>query len=626
MSSTATTSTSSLKKKMNTSKRGLSFTSILTHILVGIGGIYIGLIMGMHTCPEIATTTVAVDGGPETLSVLQQQERRQQQQQQQQQKLEALGADFQTTYTSDDKKKVKFPQKISKYIVDYATVSRNEFNKKIEIGVPMDETSGMPGQEEVLILYTDEKTLPFKKGSREKQKEFGPKESIDTKLALQNCHAVKVILQEPSRPKNGKRQCIAIVPQWESWHIHKFMRLPKDVDNDTRVNVKYPLRYVSRSMNEKGIINKFPSLQRDTLPSYGGLVEYLTNLDRILNELKPILKQALLNSNEGVIKNTNEIEDDVTTITKPVVVSNAMKRSKSIVVMVCNKGQAHLFQNFVCNARSRGLDLSRIIMFATDKYTVNLCHDLNIAVYYDETIFGDMPENAARRYGDKIFSQMMMAKVYCVHLVMSLGYDVLFQDVDVIWHRHPLEYLVTKESKDWDMLFQDDGSRQPRYNPYSPNTGFYFVRNNPLTMYLFSSLLRMGDLISVTKSHQAALSALLAEFASWKGLRVKVWHKGGDNLFPGGVEYHLNKDYMKKFIANEIKPYIFHMSWTANKDNKKLYYEQMGEWYTQEDNSCSGFDCCLPQANITCHFRDKPSKIPCKNSPPIDKGRPSWWK
>lgn len=80
-------------------------------------------------------------------------------------------------------------------------------------------------------------------------------------------------------------------------------------------------------------------------------------------------------------------------------------------------------------------------------------------------------------------------------------------------------------------------------------------------MYLFSSLLRMGDLISVTKSHQATLSALLAEFASWKGLRVKVWHKGGDNLFPGGVEYHLNKDYMKKFIANEIKPYIFHMSW-----------------------------------------------------------------
>jgi len=635
MSSTAITPTSISKKRRKTGKTGLSFTSILTHMLVGIGGIYIGLIMGMHTCSETATatTTVAVDGGtetlPETLLIPKEQERLpvlQERRQQQQQKLEALGGDFQTSYKSDDKKRIKFPQKISKYMVDYATVSRDEFNKKIEIGVPMDDTK--PGEEEVLILYTDEKTLPFKNGSREEEKEFGPKDSIDTKIALQNCHTVKVILQEPSKRKNGKRQCIAIVPQWESWHIHKFMRLPKDkdIEYDTRVDVKHPLRYVSRSMSDKGAINKFPELRRDTLPSYDGLVEYLTNLDRILNELKPILKQALLKSNDGVNKNEREIEEGVTTTTTPVVVSNAMKKSKSIVVMVCNKGQAHLFQNFVCNARSRGLDLSRIIMFATDKYTVKLCHDLNIAVYYDEIIFGDMPEMAARRYGDKIFSQMMMAKVYCVHLVMSLGYDVLFQDVDVIWHRHPLEYLVTEESKEWDMMFQDDGSRQPRYNPYSPNTGFYFVRNNPLTMYLFSSLLRAGDLISATKSHQAALSALLAEFTSWKGLRVKVWRKGGVNLFPGGVEYHLFKDYMKKFFANEIKPYIFHMSWTQNKDNKKLYYEQMGEWYTKEDNSCSGFDCCLPQPNIICHFRDKPSKKPCNDSPPIDKGKPSWWK
>ena len=89
--------------------------------------------------------------------------------------------------------------------------------------------------------------------------------------------------------------------------------------------------------------------------------------------------------------------------------------------------------------------------------------------------------------------------------------------------------------------------------------GFYFVRNNPLTMYFFSTLLRMGDLISATKSHQAALAALLAEFSGWKGLRVKTWSKSG--LFPGGVEYHQNRDYMKNMIDGKIDPFIFHMSW-----------------------------------------------------------------
>lgn len=145
-------------------------------------------------------------------------------------------------------------------------------------------------------------------------------------------------------------------------------------------------------------------------------------------------------------------------------------------------------------------------------------------------------------------------------------------------------------------------------------------------MFFFGVLLRMGDLIASTKSHQAALTALLNEFASWKGLRVKTWRMGDGNPFPGGVEYHRHKDYMKSLFAGEIDPYIFHMSWTTNKDNKKLYLEQMGEWYVQEDTStCSPLDCCLPKPNITCHYRDKPSKIPCKSSPNIDKKGRSFW-
>ena len=156
--------------------------------------------------------------------------------------------------------------------------------------------------------------------------------------------------------------------------------------------------------------------------------------------------------------------------------------------------------------------------------------------------------------------------------------------------------------------------------------GFYFVRNNSLTNYFFNDLVKKGDLVALTKSHQAALSAQVAEFVSWKGLRVKVWRKFGNTLFPGGAEYHQSKDYMKKMIAGEIKPFIFHMSWTQNKDNKKLFFEQMAEWYTKEDDTgCNGLECCLAEPIITCHFKDKPSFIPCKDSPPIDKGRRSFW-
>jgi hypothetical protein len=73
-----------------------------------------------------------------------------------------------------------------------------------------------------------------------------------------------------------------------------------------------------------------------------------------------------------------------------------------------------------------------------------------------------------------------------------------------------------------------------------------------------------------------------------------------------------------------VQPYIFHMSWTKNKDNKRLYFQQMGEWYLK-DSCLTGWECCLPEPNIVCHYRDKPSLISCKDSPPIDAGRPSFW-
>ena len=140
-----------------------------------------------------------------------------------------------------------------------------------------------------------------------------------------------------------------------------------------------------------------------------------------------------------------------------------------------------------------------------------------------------------------------------------------------------------------------------------------------------------------TDSHQQALIATLNEHVSLFGLRVKVFSRDTPE-FPGGYQYHQNTGkYMRQLFAGEVNPFIFHMSWTLNKDNKLLFLRQMGEWYVQdqcvhkEAKEIDGGDsflgtCCSAEPLVSCHYRDKPSKIPCKDSPPIDKGRPSFWK
>lgn len=67
-----------------------------------------------------------------------------------------------------------------------------------------------------------------------------------------------------------------------------------------------------------------------------------------------------------------------------------------------------------------------------------------------------IPREEAARYGDETFAYIMMAKVICVHLVSELGYDILFQDVDVIWFKDPLGFFHNPESAiaNFDVYFQ----------------------------------------------------------------------------------------------------------------------------------------------------------------------------
>jgi hypothetical protein len=491
------------------------------------------------------------------------------------------------------------PPSLQRVFLDYATTPRVEFLENLDLGVPLDKT--VQGAEDALILYNSKQALP--KNTKHNQRHF--RNSTD---AVMNCQTVKIVLVDPHdfSHRARKPECLALVPQWSSPHIYKYMRLPED-DGDKngkgKLDPKLPLRYVSRTHGDAGKNHAYvPSLHDDTLPSLEILSEYVHELPHAQQRLR-----ALLNSTH---------------------------KKDPLIVMTCNKGQSELLVNFVCSARSRNLPLDRIILFATDTTTYKLCQDLHLSYcYYDSTLFGDIPEEAAGFFGDNTFSKVMKAKVYCVHLIMTLGYDVLFMDVDVIWYKNPLEYYRTVlMEKQYDLVFQDDGARTMRYAPYSPNSGFYFVRNHPKTMFLFGELLKMGDTIARYHSHQHALSQLVNEHVGWTGIRVKVHKQGFGNPFPGGFEFNTKPDFMKDFLmTKESKqdPYIWHMCWTEGKEHKIKFYEQMGQWHVRNGFSrgeCKGLNCCQ-EPEPKCNFRDYPSVIPCKDSPPLDEDDPgdSFW-
>lgn len=247
-----------------------------------------------------------------------------------------------------------------------------------------------------------------------------------------------------------------------------------------------------------------------------------------------------------------------------------------------------------------------------------------------------------KNYGDRTFTSVMFAKVIPVQLINMLGYDILFQDVDVVWYKNPLLQFhnVSSSLAKFDILFQDDGARSLRYAPFSANSGFYYIRCNPKTNYAFTMLLRSGDAISSTMSHQQPLSYILTEHASLFGLKVKVL---SPEEYPGGFHYNrvAFRDVMREIGIGSRIPTIFHMSWTRNKVNKVLFMKQMGMWYVFDECKDKGAEeilmstdgknhdkggkneistkCCSAEPIVTCHYSDKPSVVDCAGSPKLDK-------
>jgi hypothetical protein len=304
--------------------------------------------------------------------------------------------------------------------------------------------------------------------------------------ATEGCEVVKVI-------QTNATSCVILVEGQDDYHVNKWTRQKKQEAwrpvsrfQGTAVTLQSPPKPVSTQIMDQM------------------LHKYLTHLNTTLDELRPIAARA----------------------------------KDPLVIMVCNQGHTEILLNFVCASRNVGVDLSSYLIFATDFTTKTLVSSWGLSVVYFPNLF---PANLDRddsvaEYGSLPYAHAMLSKVLCAQLVSLLGHDFVFQDVDLVPYRADyVRHFVSFAKKDGvDLLFQYDGHsvESPQYQPWSANSGFYYATSNVRTKYLFTSLLRQGDLILRSKSHQAALSILLSEHSSLFGLKVKVLHNESES-FPG---------------------------------------------------------------------------------------------
>jgi hypothetical protein len=348
-----------------------------------------------------------------------------------------------------------FPDTTKQFVEGILSVSNKEFlhNPNYDFGVPFKSASE---HADALILYNTKRSIPtsdklLTHAAIHGEKDTGHIAKTSMSTALENCDAMNVIFlpygYTQTRP--SMNDCYTIMGNLESYHINRYFRMPDfETTNKHERELKpsHPLRHFGRVTLPKGVAEfDVPEVWRNyrrgekgfVLEHFDALRTFVENVDTVQSELKELITKR-----------------------------NAV-RDNTVVVMTVNVGQSELLANFVCAARSRGLDISNVVVFPTDIESKTLAEGLGVTTYFDEKNLGALPKGEARQYGDKIFASMMYAKILCVVYVSMLGYDVLFQDVDMVWFKDPLEYFHDPSNtsiQNFDILFQHDGSGQMRYS------------------------------------------------------------------------------------------------------------------------------------------------------------------
>ena len=282
-----------------------------------------------------------------------------------------------------------------------------------------------------------------------------------------------------------------------------------------------------------------------------------------------------------------------------------------VVVMVVNAGEMDLFANFACSCRVNNISMRNVVVFSGSDDILPLLESFGAIGLYDNDAFARVSRNASFEYLDNIFIDMMWYKSFSVWLLLKMRYNVLFQDVDLVWYRDPVSYFHTAsktqrvdggdasasemrggggdgrmhldslrvsssssavdvvrqvDADSWgnslnylppaDAYLSDDGQRSLRYTPFFANSGFYYLVANERTEYFAWSILTAFDLLHITGSHQNVFTIRLIESLDLAGLNPKLLSL---REFPAGIKLHHDKPYMRAIRDKHEHPFIFHM-------------------------------------------------------------------
>lgn len=399
--------------------------------------------------------------------------------------------------------------------------------------------------------------------------------NINEKSLILNSHDTQQCTSYSSLHVDNRDQCLAVV------HVRK----AKSAYNLLRYDASSDIHH-----KERREVFKLP--QDMYLPiGFFLKVNRIRGRTRLIEKLTPLLVHF----------------DAVMSLVGGKLTSRGFQPGATMIVMTLNDGELDLFMNYACSCTLHDIALANVIVFTGSPEVIPLIESTGAMAIFHEG-FSEVSRTASADYIDYIFVDMMWYKAMSLFVMIHLGYNVLFQDVDWVMFRDPMplvaQYLTSFAATDPngqepDILFSDDGNLSLRYAPFFANSGFYYIKANEKTEQLTWSIIESMDYIQRLGSHQNVLTMRMMELTDMVGLKSQIIPL---DILPNGILYHHDRAFMQRMFKKKISPYGFHMCWTKGKPEKLQYLVKSNMWYLTP--ACDLEDMIPPQGPLFIKYKD----------------------
>ena len=282
---------------------------------------------------------------------------------------------------------------------------------------------------------------------------------------------------------------------------------------------------------------------------------------RLSRDLSGAAAHARINENAA-----NKLMNEVGEVTHPLV-----------VLVTVSTADLDFFRNWLYYYRRTAVGL--YIVIAEDKSVYDILYNDPSLNLKGRVVNADLSSQGARHGNmrdswstldvQKSSNTLDKHRPVFVKILLELGYDVLYTDVDLVWLQDPLQYL---DDRDVHIYVQSDPGSKSESSGRMACSGFMMLRNTTLTIQLINrwidaNLNGPGD----TSSHETFSRLMLDMHHNHPhGFAHLPW-----DLFPS-ADHFFDPAWRKQQTRD---PVVIHHAFRDGRAAKKALFKQHGLWH-----------------------------------------------